>query len=76
MISCCPLLAAWPEDPTHWASRPHILSMTNRHPLAPAWPPPPGEGGQCLAEIQNAQAGTTQRVHLSTDGETEARGGK
>lgn len=33
MISCCPLLAAQPEDPTHWASCPHILSMTNRRPV-------------------------------------------
>ena len=41
MISCCPLLAAQPGDPTHWASGPHILSMTNRYPLPLAWPPPP-----------------------------------
>lgn len=42
MISCCLLLAAQPEDPTHWASCPHILSMTNRRPVTPASPPPPG----------------------------------
>ena len=44
MISCCPLLAAQPGDPTHWASCPHILSMTHRHPLPLAWPPMPKLG--------------------------------
>lgn len=70
MISCCPLPAARPGHPTHWASCPRILSITNRHPLAPAWPPPPGAGELCIAEIQNAQVRPTQREHLSTDGLT------
>lgn len=52
MISCCPLPAAQPGDPTHWASCPHILSITNRHPLAPAWPPPPGGGELCITDSE------------------------
>lgn len=56
MISCCPLLTAKPRDPTHCASCPHILSMTNRHPLAPAWPSLPG-GRQCLADFRMPKLG-------------------